>query len=72
MIPNNVMTTNNRYRNIQLTLAVMLSLAGMVLLFLGFYSPPVGQISPSVLVAFGEVSTFSGALLGIDYHYRYR
>ena len=43
----------------------------MLLLLLGFWVPPVGIIDSSVLVAFGEMSTFAGALLGIDYRYRY-
>lgn len=54
-----------------LSIAFVLSLAGVVLLFLGFYAPPIGQISSGVLLAFGELSTFAGALLGIDYKYRY-
>ena len=37
----------------------------------GLLGPPVGIIDSSVLVAFGEMSTFAGALLGIDYRYRY-
>lgn len=59
-------------QSVQLILAVVLSLAGLVLLFLGFYMPPKGTIESSVLIAYGEVSTFAGALLGLDYHYRYR
>ena len=43
----------------------------MLLLLLGFWVPPVGIIDSFVLVAFGEMSTFTGALLGIDYRYRY-
>ena len=43
----------------------------LLLLLLGFWVPPVGIIDSSVLVAFGEMSTFAGALLGIDYRYRY-
>lgn len=46
--------------------------AGLGLLFVGFFVPPLGEIDSSVLVAYGEVSTFSGSLLGIDYRYRYR
>lgn len=57
---------------IQVFLSVILIIAGLVLLFLGFHTPPLGQIHDSVLVAYGEVSTFSGALLGIDYTYRYK
>lgn len=45
---------------------------GLVLLFLGFYAVPIGTISPSVLTAFGEIATFSGALIGVDYRYRFK
>lgn len=55
---------------IQLYIAVMLCLSGIILLFLGFWVPPQGEIDSSVLVAFGEVSTFAGALFGVDYKYR--
>lgn len=64
--------SRRRLRTLQLILATLLSLAGMVLLFLGFFTPPSGEISSSVLVAFGEISTFAGALIGIDCHYRYK
>lgn len=57
---------------IQLFLGIVVVLAGLVLLFLGFYAVPIGQISPSVLTAFGEVATFSGALIGIDYSYKFK
>lgn len=33
---------------------------------------PLGEIHNSILVAFGEMSTFSGALFGVDYNYRYK
>lgn len=56
----------------QLYTAVGMSLLGAVLLFAGFVVPPSGQIDASVLVAFGEMLTFAGALFGIDYHYRRR
>lgn len=55
---------------VQLALAVGLAVLGALLLICGFFVPPLGGISPSVLVAYGEVMTFSGALFGIDYHYR--
>lgn len=58
------------YGHCQLTVAVFLTLAGVVLLFLGFYSAPEGQIHNSVLIGFGEVATFAGALFGVDYSYR--
>jgi len=58
--------------NIQLITAAVLSLGGLVLLFCGVFIDPEGQIHESLLVAFGEVATFSGALMGIDYVYKKR
>lgn len=55
---------------VQLAVAVFLSVAGMVLIFSGFWVEPTGEIDNSVLVAFGEVSTFAGALFGVDYRYQ--
>jgi len=54
----------------QLVIAVLLTVAGLVLLFLGFFFHPEGEIHNSVLIGFGEVSTFAGALFGVDYSYR--
>ena len=56
--------------NIQLIIASVLSLAGLVLLFLGFWVAPEGEIHSSVLVGFGEISTFAGSLFGVDYNYK--
>ena len=53
-------------------MAVVLILAGVIMLFLGFWTDPTGEIHDSVLIAYGEVSTFAGALLGIDYTYKYK
>ena len=61
---------NLRRSSVQLFIAMLLTIAGIVLLFLGFWLPPKGEIHGSVLVAFGEVSTFAGTLFGIDYTYR--
>ena len=58
--------------NIQLALGVILVIAGLVLLFCGFYTHPIGDITNNVLVAYGECSTFAGALIGVDYSYKYR
>ena len=60
----------NRY--IQLLTAAILSLGGLVLLFCGIFIDPQGQIHESLLIGFGEVATFAGALFGIDYVYKYR
>ena len=57
---------------VQLAMAVIMVLCGAVLLFLGFYAPPIGSISSSVLTALGEILTFSGSLFGIDYKYKFK
>ena len=56
--------------NIQLIVAAILAIGGLVLLFCGIYIEPLGQIHESLLVAFGEVMTFAGSLFGIDYYYK--
>lgn len=56
--------------NIQLLTAAILSFGGLILLFCGVFIDPQGQIHESLLVAFGEVATFCGALMGVDYVYR--
>ena len=57
---------------LQLILATAMCIFGCTLLTAAFALPPVGIIDSSVLVAFGETLTFAGALIGVDYHYRYR
>ena len=56
---------------IQFFAGLLVVVAGLVLLFLGFYAVPIGEIAPSVLTAFGETATFAGALIGIDYKYKF-
>ena len=58
--------------NIQLITAAILAIVGLILLFCGLYIDPQGEIHETVLVAYGEVLTFSGSLMGIDYHYKQR
>lgn len=57
---------------LQLALAIILALAGLALMAVSFYVPPMGVIDASVLAATGEVFTFSGSLVGIDAHYSYK
>lgn len=58
--------------NHRLTIAVILTIVGSGLLIAGFIVPQLGVIDSSVLVAFGETSTFVAAILGIDYNYKYQ
>lgn len=53
----------------QYVLSTLLMIVGCGLLIASFCVPPVGIIDNSVLIAFGQVLTFVGALLGIDYSY---
>ena len=71
-MPNNFKIKEETKRSIEFWFALILVLAGLVLLFLGFYSVPIGEISASVLTAYGETATFAGSLLGIDYSYRFK
>lgn len=57
---------------VQLITAILLTLSGIALLFSGFWIDPQGLIDNSVLVAFGEISTFAGALFGVDYTYKFK
>lgn len=64
------MMSNKEKESLQFWMAVVITLAGIVLLFCSFFAPPKGEIHPSVLAAIGEVFTFAGAVLGIDYRYK--
>jgi hypothetical protein len=56
----------------QLITSAILIIVGCGLLIAGFCVPPTGVIDSSVLIAFGEILTFVGAIFGIDYTYRFR
>ena len=55
---------------IQLLIAAVISLAGIALLFVGTLLAPQGEIHETILVAFGEIATFAGSIIGIDYRYK--
>ena len=59
-------------KNFQIFTAVAMCSFGGALLLAGFLCPPLGEIHHSILIAFGEILTFSGSLIGIDYHYKYQ
>ena len=62
----------NDMKKVQLILSISLCGFGVLLLVAGFVTPPAGEIHHSLLIAFGEILTFSGSLIGIDYKYRYK
>lgn len=59
-------------KRLQLIIATAMCTFGCALLACGFLCLPMGEIHHSVLIAFGEILTFSGSLIGIDYKYRYK
>lgn len=65
-------THEERKLTIQLILAVCMAIFGCVMIIAAFIVPPTGEIHPTVLTAFGEILTFAGAVLGIDYNYRFK
>lgn len=60
----------NKHLIIKLSVAVILIVVGCGLLVAGFVTAPPGEIHESVLVAFGEILTFAGAVFGMQYHYK--
>lgn len=59
-------------KSLQFVAAYVIVAAGLILLTMALFMPPMGEIHPSVIAAFGEVLTFAGASIGMDYHYRTR
>lgn len=62
----------NHKPTITLLAAILLIVIGCALLIAGFIVPPPGEIHDSVLIAFGEILTFAGAVFGMKYHYQYQ
>ena len=60
---------NKKVELVKIYLSVCMCVFGCILLISGFVVNPTGVIDNSVLVAFGEIMTFSGAILGINYLY---
>lgn len=50
----------------------ILILVGIVLIFMGFYQEPVGELSGSLLAATGEVFTLGGSFCGLDAYVEYK
>ena len=48
----------------------MMTVFGCGIITVSFFIDPRGEIHPSVLAAFGEILTFAGTVLGIDYKYK--
>lgn len=62
--------TKERKHTLQLISSIIICVFGCVLIMMGFWVKPTGEIHPTVLTAFGEILTFAGAVIGVDYKYR--
>ena len=60
----------NKVEMIKLWLAIGLIVFGCITLTAGFIVAPAGVIHQSVLIAFGEISTLAGSILGLNYAYQ--
>lgn len=47
-----------------------MTIFGCVIITVSFFVEPKGEIHPTVLAAFGEILTFAGTVMGIDYKYK--
>lgn len=66
------MKCENAHLKAQLIIALLVTVLGVSLFIAGFIVPPLGIIDGSVLIAGGEAFTFVGALVGVDYTYRFK
>jgi len=55
---------------LMMLLGFFMAVFGCVLIMLSFYVAPIGEIANSVLIAFGEIATFSGSLMGMSATYK--
>lgn len=53
-------------------LGALLCLAGVAMLFIALFIPPVGEISEIVLWGVGEIFTLAGSLLGLDAYFDFK
>lgn len=60
----------NKVEMTKLWLAISLIVFGCITLTAGFIVAPAGVIHQSVLIAFGEISTLAGSILGLNYAYQ--
>ena len=57
--------TKEKREDIQIWSAVGMLIIGAVLCFVGFFTPPVGEVHESILWAIGQFLAIGGALLGV-------
>lgn len=53
-------------------LGAFLCLAGVAMMFVDLFIPPVGELSEIVLWGVGEIFTLAGGLLGLDAYFDFK
>ena len=53
-------------------LAALLVVSGVVMSFLSFYTPPVGEVADSVLGYLGECLIWAGSMFGMTEYVKYK
>ena len=62
----------DKKETVQIICAIVGMVLGSFLIVMGMCSEPIGILDSSVNIALGEVLTFVGSIIGIDYNYRKR
>lgn len=62
----------DKKETIQFIASLVLLVIGVVLVFLGFYAVPIGEIHYTVITVFGMFLTFVGAIWQIDVKYEFK
>jgi hypothetical protein len=52
---------------VKLITGCLLFILGMVLVVLGFYAVPIGEVHTSIITILGIACTYAGAVLGFDF-----
>lgn len=63
---------NEKMESKRFWLGVAMIMVGTLLTFMGFFTPPVGEIHGSILGAVGEFLTLGGALVGVSAYVDYK
>lgn len=53
-------------------LGAILAVLGVLIIIISLFIPPMGEVSPSVMGAVGEIFVLAGAILGLDSYWNYK
>ena len=64
--------TKERKEDMQIYTAIALVIAGLVMCFWGFFTPPAGEVHETVLWFLGQTLAFAAAVFGLTSYVRGR